>query len=205
MPADLCIFNAILLKFMKNGLRLLLLCSCLLLVYPTYAGGLSAWEEFTPGGNKMEWDGTAPARALFWGPHCDSLKDPVPLATWYFYKDCIIGGDDSTFYVINESNCSVQRFTKEWAFESYLTAHNLRPWIWKRVYNAYDIWDYSDNLFFMSFFLMPVIAIGLIFYIIVLVGLLRGKKRAVWKYVFLAAPPLVYIIAEILQACPQSW
>ncbi|MBC9934255.1 hypothetical protein [Chitinophaga qingshengii] len=190
---------------MKNCLRLLLLCSCLLLVYPTYAGGLSAWEKSTPGGNKMEWDGTAPARALFWGVQCDSLKDPVPLATWYFYKDCIIGGDDSTFYVINEPDCSVHRFTEKSAFEAYLTAQNLVPRVWKRTYNAYDIWDYSDRLLFMSFFLIPVLGIVLICYIVVLVGLLRGKKRAVWKYVFLAAPPLVYIIAAILQASPQSW
>ncbi|MBC9908796.1 hypothetical protein [Chitinophaga varians] len=184
---------------------LLLLCSCLLLNCPTYAGGLSAWTESTPGGNKMEYDGTAPAMAFFSGAHCDSLQFPIGLKSWYFYKNHVIGEDGSTFYVIREESCQVHRFTSEVAFKAYLSERQLKPWIWKRTYHPLNIWDYFDELVFMSFFFSPVLLLLLIADVVILVGLLRGKKQAYWKYAFLSAIPLVYIIGALLQGFPQSW
>ncbi|MGN7820823.1 hypothetical protein ACTJJB_11880 [Chitinophaga sp. 22536] len=190
---------------MKYCLRLLLLCGYMLLCCPTYAGGLSAWNEPTPGGNKMEYDGTAPAMAFFYKENCDSLHSPVALKNWYFYKNHIIGEDGHSFFVINELRCEVQRFSNEAAFKAYLSAHHLRPWLWKRTYHPLHIWDYFDELLFMSFFFSPVLLIWLIVVVVIVVGLLRGKKRAYWKYAFLAAVPLVYFIAALLQQFPQSW
>lgn len=205
MPADLCIFDAISRK-MRNYLHLLLLCcSCLLLSVPTYASGLSAWNEPTPGGHKMEYDGTAPALAFFYGEDCDSTNSSLALKTWYFYKNHIIGEGEGTFYVIDEGRCTVQRFTGEAAFSAYLSEHRLTPRIWKRTYHPLNIWDYWDELLFISFFFSPVLLLLLIGDVVILVGLARGKKRAAWKYVYLAALPLVYIIAGLLQHFPQSW
>lgn len=191
---------------MRNYLHLLLLlCGCLLLNTPTYAGGLSAWNESTPGGHKMEYDGTAPAMAFFYGEDCDTANNGLALKTWYFYKNRIIGEGAGMFYVIDEGRCAVQRFTSETAFKAYLSEHRLHPNIWKRTYHPLNIWDYLDELLFMSFFFSPVLLLVLISDMVILVGLARGKKRAAWKYIYLSALPLVYFTAALLQHFPQSW
>lgn len=196
---------------MKNMIYLIRLLTRFVFLFllsgSAFAGGLSAWEQHTPGGNTLQYDGTSAHTAFLYLEHCgDSLRDELTLQQWYFYKQHIIGKNgDSLYYVIDEGRCVVNRFTSEAAFKQYIAEHRLKPALWLRSYDTMRTWDYFEQLCFMAFMLFPLTIILLILYLVVGVGLLLGKKKAVWKTVLLVVVPAGVIITALLQYFPQSW
>jgi hypothetical protein len=185
---------------------LFVLMSCFLL-QSAYAGGLSSWVKTTPGGNRMEYDGTSAYRAeLTWTQCPDKSSESVFFHDWYFYKNYIIGEQDSSVYlVVNETNCTAVSFHSVEAFNQYVAEHHLQPMFWKRRYNPIHPGEQLDTLLFAAFMLSPVVVPLLLFYLFLLGGLFFGKKRTVAKIVFLVALPLLPLIAALLQGCPQSF
>jgi hypothetical protein len=184
---------------------LFLLMSCFLF-QSAYAGGLSSWLKTTPGGNKMEYDGTSAYRAeLQWVKCPGASSDGVYFHDWYFYRNYIIGEQDSSVYVVaDETTCTAITFHSVEAFNHYVAEHHLRPAFWTRHYNPIHPGEQLDTLLFSAFMLFPITVPVLIFYLFILGGLFFGKKRTTVKTIFLVALPLWVLITALLQWFPQS-
>lgn len=187
-------------------MRLLLLSMSCFLLQSAYAGGLSSWLKPTPGGNKMEYDGTSAYRAeLQWTKCPGTPSDSIYFHEWYFYRNYIIGERDSGVYVIaNETTCTAITFHCVEVFNHYVAEHHLSPIFWKRTYDPIHPGEQLDNLLFAAFMLSPVVVPVLLFYLFLLGGLFFGKKRSAIKIIFLVALPLWVLIVALLQGCPQS-
>lgn len=128
------------------------LCLLLLLVFHSIdalAGGLSTWNQTTPGGNEVWFESAYPNQwnyILCGAPSPNSnvsetRDEGVKISRWYFYRQYIIGtsndADTQRFFVFDEVNCNMTYFQTETEFEVYLSQHQLIPKIWTRWHDSY--------------------------------------------------------------------
>ena len=177
----------------KYLLILLVLCSL-----SAFAGGLSAWQEETPYGHKIDHDGTAG------GWVCLSMDTTsVCFQQFYFYKGHTVAHSDSLYYIIDEEKETLQTFKNKDQWIRAIEKQNLDP-AWKREYNANYSSIFGDGiLFFIVFFPVPLILP--IFWLSCLISLAfpfkwaKGfRKHFSWIY-----PGLIFLMI-IYSIFPQS-
>lgn len=163
----------------------------------SFAGGLSFWQERTPYGHTIEHDGGAG------GWVCLSLDtSSVCFQQFYFYKGHTIARTDSAFFIINEKEQIIQRFTNKALWQKAIAAQGLEPF-WKREYNDNygidKIWMPFCFVFFPFPFLLPLL------WLFCLISLLfpwrwaRGfRKHYAWIY------PAFFIMVLLIYDLPGS-
>lgn len=179
---------------MKNILLLILMLASL----NTFAGGLSAWQKDTPYGHKIDHDGTAG------GWVCLSLDTTsVCFTHFYFYKGHTIAQGDRLYYIINERNETVQKFSDKMEFSQQIKAQNLEPFF-KREYNSDYSSAFGDGLFFMIL-LVPIPFLTPLLWLFCISSLLFPwrwafgfRKHFAWIY------PSVIFILILYSVLPQS-
>lgn len=177
----------------KYLIILLVLCSL-----NSFAGGLSAWQEDTPYGHKIDHDGTAG------GWVCLSIDTTsVCFQQFYFYKGHTVAHSDSLYFIINERKETVQEFNNKAKWQLAIEQQNLNP-IFKREYNSNYSSIFGDGiLFFIVFFPVPLLMP--ILWLCCLISLAfpwrwaRGfRKHFSWIY------PSIILIMIIYSSFPQS-
>jgi hypothetical protein len=164
-----------------------------------FAGGLSAWEDDTPYGNKLYHDGEADKLVEL---TIDSSS--VWFKEFYFYKNYIIAKTEGTFYIINERTNAIDEFHNELVFKKALAENELNPVFITRWYDenyGIDKFWFPFSMILLPFpFLMPII------WMISLVSLLRKlnkmlllRKIIVWGY------PIIVVLVLIIYNLPQSF
>ncbi|UKJ08591.1 hypothetical protein [Solitalea lacus] len=164
-----------------------------------FAGGLSAWEECTPNGNKLYHDGEAGGLIEL------TVKDSsIWFKHFYFYKRHIIAEIDSTFYIVNEKNNTIEEFNNESDFKSTLNKKKLIPVFITRWYNV----NYGIDKFWIPFslVLLPIPFLMPIIWLLCLISLLfKSNKILLLRKLIVFGYPLIGILILIIYNFPQSF
>lgn len=179
-------------------MKKILLLALMLTSLNSFAGGLSAWQEDTPYGYKIDHDGTAE------GWVCLSLDTTsVCFKEFYFYKGYTISQSDSLYYIINERKETVQKFSNEKEFLQQIKAQNLEPFF-KREFNSNYSSAFGDGLFFMIL-LVPIPFLIPLLWLFCVISLLFPwrwaygfRKHFAWIY------PSIIFVMILYSALPQS-
>lgn len=175
-----------------------LLLVLLLVSHYLFAGGLSAWQEDTPYGHKINHDGAAG------GWVCLSMDTAsVCFQQFYFYKGHTVAQSDSLYFIIDEQKETVQEFQNKGQWQQAINEQNLNP-IFKRTYNANYSSIFGDGIFFFIVF-FPVPLLLPILWLFCLVSLAfswkwgRGfRKHYAWIY------PSIIFVMMMYSLFPQS-
>lgn len=183
------------------------------LPFAILAGGLSSFQEPTPYGNTVYYDGSAGAPITFHFGETSKASDTLSLkaagtafSDFYFYKGFLIAETDTTGTIINERDPEILFFKDKRLFSNYLNTHNLKPKIWTRWYNKnYDQANFKSFVF-LAFFFFPVtlVLIGLAIYFLVSLKKTKTTGYKTFKKIYLIALITVAGLIFLLQTFPQS-
>ncbi|SET56378.1 hypothetical protein [Hymenobacter actinosclerus] len=162
------------------------------------AGGLSAWQESTPYGHRLDHDGSA-------GGWITMTLDTtvVEFQHFYFYRQHTIADSRSGYLIINEASEQVQRFSSEAEWHQQLARQKLVP-LWKRAYNANYSGIFGDGTFFFLVFfpfplLVPLLWLACLMSLPFFGRKLYRLRRTIsWLY------PAICLVAVLLSVFPQS-
>lgn len=164
-----------------------------------YAGGLSAWEDATPYGNKLYYDGGSERLVEF------TLKEKeVWFKEFYFYKNYTVAKGDAAFYIIDEKKDKIEVFHNKQDFEKALKERELNPFFIVRWYDD----NYGSDKFWIPFslvlfpfpFLMPIL------WLICLISLFRQSDKMVFlKKTIVFGYPVIGVLVLIVYNVPQSF
>lgn len=162
-----------------------------------FAGGLSAWEETTPGGNTIGHDGTS-------GGWITLTMDTTTITfkRFYFYKGNVVATSDSSWYIANESTKRVQEFRDEATWKAAIKTQHLKPF-WKREYDDH----YGSDKFGMLLLLVLVpfpLFIPLLWLVCVVSLLFSYSRFLPFRKHFSWIYPVVVILVLLANSCPQS-
>ena len=163
-----------------------------------FAGGLSAWQEDTPYGHSIYHDGTS-------GGWIEMRIDTINIEFqhFYFYKGFTVAESDSSYFIIDEKNEQVEKFTDKAMWQRAIANKKLEP-TFKRTYSsAYGVDKEWDPLLL---FLLPIPLLLPILWLFCLISLFLPWKRAkgfrkyfVWIY------PSLLLVVWLWYAIPQSF
>jgi len=142
------------------------------------------WDTHTPGGNVIgvmssEDDGCTLYRnerrfAM------DYTKELAGLTQWYYYKGYILGqfqnDSEKGYFVFNEENFNLLKFSTEAKCEQYVEKQNLKPIIWTRWYKPANFEnDLGFGIIILGSYLSQFI------FLLCAVFLLYALFVAIWK------------------------
>lgn len=179
--------------------RYLLLAILTFYYFNSNAGGLSAWQEDTPYGHKIDHDGSAG------GWVCLAIDtNSLCFKHFYFYKGHTIASSDSLYFIINERNETVQQFTNEKNWQNAIKQQGLKP-LFKREYNANYSSIFGDGIFFVIVF-FPIPLLMPIIWIACVISLAfpwkwakKTRKHYAWIY------PSIILLMVLYSIFPQSF
>lgn len=180
-----------------NFLRKIILV-LLLLFFSVYAGGFAYFREETPNGNILECSGNSKlvVFTFSYGGGYYSMTD------FYFYKNHVIGKNESDFYVINEETHGVREFNNESHFNEYLKSEKLKPLIWTRWFN-YN-YDASVNALFwyvviFIFAPAPLVLPGLLLYSVISLIFWKKPRFRKARIAVISVTGISFLVTLLLQ------
>lgn len=189
----------------KYSLFVVLLFCC---IFHGYAGGLSSFEERTPFGNRLYYDGTATGTVwFFFSPSASSNEnDGLSFNRFYFYKNFLIAESKNTYYIIDERQRNYKRYADRLLFEEALKHHRLKPRIRTRWYDHHYDEANLKWIYFMAIIMFPltIVIAGMYLYSIYSLAIQRSKKFKILKKTYLLTISIFMFVLFVIQTFPQS-
>lgn len=164
-----------------------------------YAGGISAWEDVTPNGNKLYYDGGSDGLVKLAIRGSD-----IWVKEFYFYKNHIVAKTATAFYIVNEKGNKIEIFHSKLAFDKAVEEKKLDPIFIVRWFDE----NYGSDRFWIPFslvlfplpFFMPIV------WIICVVSLLRQSDKMLFlKRGIVIGYPVISLFVWIISFVPQSF
>jgi hypothetical protein len=163
------------------------------------AGGMSAWEEKTPHGNRLSFDGYSPVIIEFYySEYQQNIEYPVSFNKFFFDKNYIVASADSVYYIINEVNPAITIISDSIQLKRAMDKLGIKEHPWKDQ-------NYGTSSLAMALWGMLAIAmiiVTIIVYVLLLIVrcFSKSKNEGIMKkrYLFLLSLGLSFLLILVL-------